>query len=419
MGGQDDSITHIPSSWMQGSLSGGFPLLGDLSLIISDDLNGAWRLAESNDNAFSSPLSTNTRGLPFRELTTNPSNEGYVGLRFKGLDVGYRNMTFIGSDSIMAYMPKYFGFLDSNSVFLFDYRRLVRHVFEGQFNLENSLLILDLSTRYFLTENRIDSLVQDTTTWAYDSVQGTARYFDQYFYSTIRTGVHIPALSMNVSVGTTLLNHVLSTGFYDTYNYFYLIDGNLDIADNRLAYQLLGNHQNLEKSPFETGFYQTIYLRDSYTLARGLFLKVLAINTISFKLPESNFWKQRYDIGVRKTWLTGSYADVGYFTVIGNWYPKAGLYGRALIRLNEQFGISLYTRALWAWRRDYTHPSVLGAFIDKFGNGAEVSYRISKPVELLIGGNQINYNQELFDHDQGLDFPSRYSVYCGVRVCQE
>jgi hypothetical protein len=415
MGGQDDSITHIPSSWMQGSLSGEFPLYNDLKLIISDDLNGAWKLTESNENAFVSPLSKNTRGLPFGEQTINPSNDGYIGMRYKGLDMGYRNIAFIGSDSIRDYLPTYFGFKDTNSFFFFDYRRLVRHVFEGQFNLEQNPLILDISTRYFVTENRVDSLVPNAMGY-YDSIQGSTHHFDEFFYSTLRAGIRVPGIGMNTSLGTTILKHISTITLYDSYNYFYLIDGNWDLAGNHLAYQLQGDYQYLERSAFETGFYQTIYLRDFFTLSRGLTMKGLAIATFG-----KNIFKQRYEIAIRKCWSQGSSADAGFFTTISTWFPKIGLYGLSTIRFNEQFSIAVHAKGIWDLPREYADPAVLGTSFYDFVSGEEFLYKISRPVELSIGSDQLVYYQRgtITGGHIVLDFPSRYTVYCGVRVCAE
>ena len=448
IGGKKDSIAHFPGAWITGTLNGEFSLVGDLSLIVFDEMNGYFKLTQSDDNLLVPKLSTEiqasggSRNLPFKEQRLNPVNEVYAGLHFKGLEAGYRNIQYVGSEvaGIDGYKPAYFAYdevydsLIGMGRHFYSYKQMIRQVVEGQYDLAHDRMIFAVSARYFINQNQIDSNNYVDSLGASVLAPIPAKQFDTYLYSTGKVGVHISEIATDVTVGGVITNHFIKNHTFDSYNFSLLANGDYQIADNRIDGRvrtdfLIQKYLDFDSIPTSTpgqlsenvaqgatGFFQTVYIRDSYTLDYGLTLKGLVVNTLSVNAKGigRKLWKQRYELAVRKAWAEGSFIDAGSFTTMGGVFPMLGAYGRGGLQINDQYSVTGSAKWTWDWPRSYGNHPLENTYFDKFTSGVEVSYRMTKPVELLIGGVHTLYNQEFSS-----DFPSRYTAYCGVRVCLE
>jgi hypothetical protein len=165
--------------------------------------------------------------------------------------------------------------------------------------------------------------------------------------------------------------------------YFYIVDDINKMATRPLVY---------------------LYLRDVFTISRGLFIKGTAILE-----GGNNFIKERYEISLRKAWRNCSYIEPGYVTSLGGLFPIQSAYVRSCIQATKSFGITPMFKCSWEAEENYDKKVMEVSFL-KMLSSLELSYAIRNRTELLLGGNFTSYNKEVVS-----GFPNRFGVYFGLQ----
>jgi hypothetical protein len=147
-----------------------------------------------------------------------------------------------------------------------------------------------------------------------------------------------------------------------------------------------------------------LYMRDVFTISRGLFLKGTAILE-----GGNNLLKERYEISLRKAWKNCSYVEPGYVTSLGGLFPIQSAYVRSCIQATKSFGITPMVKCSWEAEENYDKKVMEVSFL-KMLSSLELSYAIRNRTELFLGGNFTSYNKDVV-----AGFPNRFGVYFGLQ----
>lgn len=405
-----------------GSLYGSFKILPLISLIAQDNIDLLFALA--GDTAYPYVHNPRTLNSPYAERRYPGSNDGYLGLRLYlngWFNLGLRNILYYNMVPMKQYslLKDYFGYVDTLTSTKYYYQQKMRNSLIGDYLFANDYLTISLSTNYFLNQGTIIRST-DNSNYTADSIISTKADLDCWMFNTALIGGKIPKVGTIIAVDARILNHIGKPAKFNIYDFGLSLGGNADLFDNKLAYKarssiyhqdfLTGDSSNAldygKRSDITTGFFQTFYLRDSYSIVDGMMLKGLAVLTVAHKVV-----KQRYELAVRTIQRESeSWVDIGGFSTMGGLFPMGGIYMRTMIHPVERLGVGLTAKSEWQWPSDTIDIDRATNFL-KAGCTGEISFRITEPVEIYSSGDYMYYNSQVAS-----DFPPRFSIALGTRI---
>lgn len=434
--GVDDNKQYVatrPGIKTGGTLYGSFELVPHLLLILHDNLKS---YAGFGSKAITDPVLINEYFLQERtevnvEQKIPSYNDGGVRVRLDGfgaLEFGYRNILYGKSDYFFVdgnYFPTYF---DVDAGANLAYKNKMRHSIDGSYQFKNDLLQVAAATNLFTRELTMGALEWVDVAGVTVPVS-TSSYSakDKTLYTDLEGGITIPGSDVAVLLGTRQVINLNRPKIFNSSRNYLLLSGAGELFDNQFSYQARSEvfgQEYLADSVFEwvavndvsepvnktTGFIETVYLRDSYAVGDGLFLKGLAIYTLG--IGKKMVAKQRYELALRKSWRNESSVEMGYFTTFGVLYPMQGQYLRTTIRPVEMVGIICNVKNVWTWPENWDRVTNKTEYLKTVGS-LECSFRLAKPFEIYVGGDAIAFNPNVV----GSSFPSRIGGWGGARVC--
>jgi hypothetical protein len=405
-----------------GNLYGSFDLGEEIHLSVEDQLTSL-STSEGTANQIDAVTGATTK-LAAPEQNVPADNRGAIALSYRGFRAEYKNQLFganRGLEPRERFQKEYFGFSDPTFDYSLKYRRKMQQMFEGEYEFENVRYEADASLHYIVNDITIDSLYQ------YTSVHSSTLASTSAALSELQGGIRIPEARMKVIAAARILSDFTGSAGFDSYDYSLQVAGDASFLDNELDYRLktqfysqgyISDRENYPEEYAVTGFFNTLYLRNNYTLGKGLLLKGLAVVTFNGVI-----FKQRYDLGLRQAWFNGTSVEGGAFSTMGGLFPLVGYYFRTTLRPIDQLIIGLRLKSVWDWpQRDESVFSLKDrTLFIKAILGGEVAYRIVQPIECYLGGEYTYFNQRTAsDLDLGppkgpIDFPTRLYLGGGVR----
>lgn len=434
--GVDDNKQHIatrPGIKTGGTLYGSFELVPHLSLLLYDDLRS---YAGFGSKAITDSVLINEYAMQERsevnvEQKIPSYNDGGVRVRLDGfgaLELGYRNIFYGKSDYFFVadnYFPSYF---DVDARANLAYKNKMRHSIDGSYQFKADVLQFSAATNLFTHElsfGTLERLEAAGVTVPVSTGFYTAK--DQTLYTGLEGGITIPGSAVAVLLGTRQVINLNRPKIFNSSRNYLLLRGEGEFFDNRFSYQARSEvfgqeyladsvfawvvvNDVFEKVHKTTGFFETVYLRDSYTVADGLYLKGLVIYTLG--MGKKMVTKQRFEFALRKAWRNESSVEMGYFSTSGVLFPMQGQYLRTTIRPIEMVGVVFNVKNVWAWPENWKQVTNKTEYLKTVGS-LECSFRLAKPFEIYVGGDAIAFNPNVV----GSSFPSRIGGWGGARVC--
>jgi len=160
-----------------------------------------------------------------------------------------------------------------------------------------------------------------------------------------------------------------------------------------------------ESKPMATRLLFYLYMRDVFTISRGLYLKGTA-----FFETGADLLKQRYELSLRKAWRNLSYIEPGYCTSLGGLFPIQSAYVKSRIQATKSFSFDPALKFSWE-AEESNDGEVMEVSFLKMVSSLEFVYAIKKQFQILLGGNFTLYNEDIAKKG----FPTRYGVYCGIQ----
>lgn len=215
-----------------------------------------------------------------------------------------------------------------------------------------------------------------------------------------------PNDELSIGFGTLLKNDFNKSGDFDYGDHYIGIEGdhtiNLVVRKFYLKWRFAEHYrisQALYRKDDAEGPATVIYLRPVLKMKKKWFLKGVAKYDLS-----GDMQKQWYEFLIRKAWKTNSSFDLGYWTVLGSYFPRQGLKARFTIYAGP-IGFIPDVQVYLRKNRDTNET--------KF-------YRTTSSFETLVninrvdiyGGYTYSYYKDLKDREP---FASRGVAYFGVR----
>jgi hypothetical protein len=406
-----------PAIGLDGTLYGKFTLSKDIYVSFDDQLSSITGLGNKDTLPGSpiDPITGSSKRLPVYDQNVPSENYGGIDLSFRGLKLGYRNLLYGRSRRIdmnpSYYFADYYGVIDTTTfTYTFQYKRKMRHLFEGQYNFENDRIIADAALYHIITDGAIDTMVNASDYYNSQPLTTSATRID------MSGGLRVPEARMKfIGGGRALLDHSAPSEFNIT-DLYVIAGGDVAIDFHRLDYRLRTDYYSqgyltdtAVKAHAITGLFQTLYLRSNISLGRAFMLKGLSVITFT-----GNLLKQRYEISLRKAWYNGSCIEGGASTTMGGLFPMVGYFIQSRIRPTDPLSISLHLKSLWDWPREDAGKKAIHAktlFIKSIGE-AEIAYRIGSAMECYLGGDLTYYNPKPTENK----FPTRLFTGGGVRL---
>jgi hypothetical protein len=396
----------------------------NFDLLLSNELDHVLKLAYDDPNQ-----RIVTKISPFAEKKLPNSNTFGASLRFKGLgtmSLGLKNMAY--SESLPIYpefLQTHYAPPDPNYTWSGDgVKRQTRNTVNAYWLLPIADFSILADINYFGFNYALDQGGMNMNTLS-DTLFGSWTGAYQDLWSRFTTGWAIDP-AFNLSAGVVNKTDLNGNSKYNLYRYLVQIKGNkVAIADNNFTWSLSGRwyeSEMMKENGFAVGPGALLYLRDVFSIDRGLFLK----GSMSLEVGDSLF-KERFEVALRKAWESESSIEAGYFTNQGGLFPTQGLYLRTKKYLTPEFSMVTDIKTIWegpeGFDTDYdndpsvsiysklTNPNGI-RFIKAIGN-LELAFAVSKHFEFLVGIDYTYYNSIEFTDT---DFPSRGGGFVGIRT---
>ncbi|MCU0609725.1 MAG: hypothetical protein MUF22_08180 [Chitinispirillaceae bacterium] len=394
-------------------------------LLVQENYDGVMQLGKDPDSTGFTPQS------PFAEKFIPSSNMVGAGLRavnFCDMQVFVQNNLYINARRIDPY---YSGFMnipayDSTNPPNFEMYRKARNNINAYCKVPAGPFSFIADINY----NALNYEQRGIVSSAFDGSDSTVSSRDLTsadLWSDFSAEYQLP-MGMSAVAGTRLKQNLSGAAFMNLYQYEGRVQGVSDLPfGNKLTWSA-GFEQYLRPSfssapdgfeqsiidgerGFSKNLLYTLYLRDVYTIDRGLYFKVTDIVTMDGTILKlgPNFYKFRTELSLRKAWENESSLEGGYFRAGGGLFPQQGLFLRSALRMVPKFAIIPWFRATWEG------PDEL-FYNDQFYRATgtiEASYAVMNNLELLVGGDYTWYALELNEGTN--DFPNRGGIFFGLR----
>ncbi|MBN1602771.1 MAG: hypothetical protein JW915_14270 [Chitinispirillaceae bacterium] len=220
-----------------------------------------------------------------------------------------------------------------------------------------------------------------------------------------------------IQCNTRMKQNFSDSRFLNLYRYQVELNGTARLpADNQLSwyggleqYQRASDEDMYEEYlkrsyPMATRLLFYLYMRDVFTISRGLYLKGTA-----FLETGNNLLKRRYEVSLRKAWRNLSYVEPGYCTSLGGLFPIQSAYVKSRVQATKSFSIDPAVKFSWEAQENYEKHVMEVSFM-KMVSSLEFAYAIKRQFQILLGGYYTYFNE-----DVAKDFPTRYGLYCGIQ----
>lgn len=396
--------------------SGDYSLFSKLGIILEEQFDGLIGLGQKKDSyGIVQPLS---------EKLLPSSNYAAAGLRasyFGDMQFHVRNWLYPDPAIISPY---YLGFMDipdyDTELYQFDGGVSIKRVMRTDVNLSMVLPVrlveFTADINYFALNYERSAEGLNLKTFELETLDKRNKT-DVDLISDFGLKVKLP-LDMAVAGGVFLKQNISGSAFMNLYQYKLQLQGdNRFPSDNKITWslgveQLLRNSSGsypdgyeraLQDHSFTVKPFYTMFIRDVYTIDRGLFLKGILMLDLG-----KDLYKQRYELSLRKAWRNESSIDCGYFNALGGLFPMQGVFVRSMYRPIKKLGIALNSKSVWEGPDRFLQKITYL----KTNVNAEVLFRYNNHSEITLGGEYTYFDQGLTATSE---FPSRFIIAVALR----
>lgn len=391
--------------------SGLYSLSPKLQLMLEERFDGLKSLYSDTDDEVA------MQNYPLKEKSLPSSNIASAGLRWTGLGDAQLIIGNVLYLKPLAIMPMHHNYMDtaytSTRDFLFsDMCRKARTYANAYWSLPlgRATVTADLNLIFLNYRKRL--LDFDLVPVDSNMFFSTDLWSDYTFSFRMFDDVYIQC-------NTRMKQNFSDSRFLNLYRYQVELNGTARLpADNQLSwywgleqYQTASDEDMYEEYlkesyPMATRLLFYLYMRDVFTISRGLYLKGTA-----FLETGNDLLKRRYDVSLRKAWRNLSYIEPGYCTSLGGLFPIQTAYLKSRIQATKSFSFDPAVKCTWNAEENTRKKEMEVSFM-KMVSSLEFAYTIKKQFQVLLGGNFTLYNKEIAKR---YDFPTRYGVYCGIQ----
>ncbi len=276
-----------------------------------------------------------------------------------------------------------------------------------QVDLKKFCFLADMNyykLNYDLIHRTIDTLPGDTAfVYNYDIKKSR----DDDMWTELDIGVK-PTEGFKIGIGTMLKNDFNSSSSFDYGDHRLItLEGDHTIKMKRrkfFLYWRISEHYRISEQLYlngdAEGFATKIYLRPVFQMKKRLYLKGVA----KFDLSKEML-RQWYEFSLKKNSKNNSSLELGYWHVLGSYFPRSCAKFKSVLYLGEVVGFSPEFQYFWRVKRD---------------NGDYKYYRWTGSLEMLFNIDRVDiytgygftYYKDLGDVDP---YTKRGAFYFGLR----
>lgn len=391
--------------------NGLYALSPKLQLMLEERFDGLKSLYSGKDDEVA------MQNYPLKEKQLPSSNIASAGLRWTGLGDAQLIIGNVLYLKPLAIMPMHHEHMDTaytstREYFFSDMYRKARTYTNAYWSLPLGRATVTADLNLFFLNYRKRLLDINLTPVDSNMFFSTDLWSDYTFSFRMFNGVFIQC-------NTRIKQNFSDSRFLNFYRYQVELNGTARLpADNQLSwyggleqYQRASDENMYDEyiknsKPMATRLLFYIYMRDVFTISRGLYLK----GTV-FLETGNNLLKRRYEVSLRKAWRNLSYVEPGYCTSLGGLFPIQSAYVKSRIQATKSFSIDPAVKFSWDAEKNAEKKEMEVSFM-KMVSSLEFAYATKKQFQILLGGNFTLFNEEIA---KKYDFPTRYGVYCGIQ----